>query len=30
MEDYIIDIVLKMKLPVDVKYDFEKRLKRRL
>lgn len=30
MEDYIVDLVLKMKLPVDVKYDSEKRLKWRL
>ena len=29
-EDYIVDIVLKMKLPTDVKYDSEKRLKWRL
>ena len=30
MEDYIIDIVLKMKPPVNVKYDSESRLKWRL
>ena len=30
MSDYIIDIVLKMKPPVNVKYDSENRLKWRL
>lgn len=30
MNDYIVDIVLKMKPPVDVKYDSENRLKWRL
>lgn len=30
MDDYIIDIVLKMKPPVNVKYDSENRLKWRL
>lgn len=30
MDDYIIDIVLKMEVPVNVKYDSENRLKWRL
>ena len=30
MDDYIVDIVLSIDLPVDVKYDSEKRLKWRL
>lgn len=30
MDDYIIDIVLNMEVPVNVKYDSESRLKWRL